>query len=1147
VPEIVGQVGVRVVPDGSGFSPALQKLLDQAAGQAANAGTAIGRSMSNASRQSDELGASISALGSKFATAAVQAAGITASLFGVKAAVEGVIGKFSGMFDQLVQARKGFDSLIGSRQGGALIGEIQQFAKESPFVTQELVNYSQQLLGVGKSAESIVPLLKDTGNIIASVGGDTQNLGRVLYALTQIQTIGKLTGGDALQLQSSLIPITKLVADSLGKTTAEVKKMQEQGAISAEMVFDAIAKQGKNVEGAMDGAVNTISGAQAVLSDTIAIMKTSSPVLREIYDDMVKGIQLIAETLDSPEMQATITNILEGFGEVYEASKPVIASFAMFSEALGTSGLQVLGEVLGGIGTALNAIPTPVLTAFGAMLAGIVALKAPAMLLKYVENLRKLSSMFSVKGAGGLLDGLFGTKKGIDATGDAAARSTSKLKGYATALNQIRRESGVSAAASVVTRSDVKGAARSAVTSPYAGYAALAGAGFLGSALSNSSNSATTQQVGAGLTGAASGAAIGALAGPWGAAAGAAVGAVVGWMNKEEELAKAHKKKMVEIGTETATEYINTRTAEFGGFGGRDAALKELADLEAKRSQLKSKQFFAGAPVTEGEFAGKGYYQVEDKKVTDQLNQLDGEIKVYQEIRDRSLAQREALQEVISRLPQMRGGQEQLFTIEPLGGERFLKTNSEIIKDVEKLGLTVEEFFAKTGDEQLAIIKRWEGLSTAAQNATMDAVAYSNALTKARENAAGQYDVRLKGAQDNASQIAANDSALSGFNDATIAAMKDGATVAENAALAVSRLTLEKQIAINVELMYGDALSETERNARIAAEMTSANAVAQQKATMATSLAAIQTDAYASKLLNLSGVADTLENRSIAIDVALNNYEKVMAQLAALNELSALGAGGGGIGENQAGLRSDIYKKRLADILAGKDADGNDVVGLNATVRSQVAAAGAKSGGGGGGSSSAGPTGPTFEEQVASAGDNLKQSIEQAMQSVEQAADAWKSGIKEATQYETAVSASRALRNTNRQINDLNLINSGIATLKARGLSEDAIQALDINAITDARQIKKLLNSDPAQLQKISAAVAQRDAVAGQIGADRAREESRKTITEAIVAAAGLLGYKVTAEQAASISAEFNITSTVDSALVSDSILNKLTGGRANR
>ena len=84
--------------------------------------------------------------------------------------------------------------------------------------------------------------IKALTNIQAIAGGSADQVGMVLM---QIKAAGKLMGGDAMQLQQAGVNVYGYLAQSLGKSYADVKKMGEDGKITYEMVIDAInAKTG---------------------------------------------------------------------------------------------------------------------------------------------------------------------------------------------------------------------------------------------------------------------------------------------------------------------------------------------------------------------------------------------------------------------------------------------------------------------------------------------------------------------------------------------------------------------------------------------------------------------------------------------------------------------------------------------------------------------------------------------------------------------------------------------------------------------------------------------------------------------------------------------------------------------------------------
>ena len=256
---IVGEVGLRVTPVDTTFNRDLQRIIDKApkfvdqkispqvdtssfikatdeitkGAQSAASGASDALSNIGAGINTAQFDAATNQLvqgaeqaaeqaSSSFAKIAVGVGVGAAALYGLKQAVDVTVSSLSGLFDGLLKAQAGFQAILGNTEGDKLLGDIQEFARVTPFSTEGLVQYSQQLLGVGRSAESIIPTLTSVGDLVASKGGDSQTIGRVLFTLTQIQSVGRLIGQDAMQLQSALIPITKLLADSMGKTQAEI-------------------------------------------------------------------------------------------------------------------------------------------------------------------------------------------------------------------------------------------------------------------------------------------------------------------------------------------------------------------------------------------------------------------------------------------------------------------------------------------------------------------------------------------------------------------------------------------------------------------------------------------------------------------------------------------------------------------------------------------------------------------------------------------------------------------------------------------------------------------------------------------------------------------------------------------------------------
>jgi tape measure domain-containing protein len=553
---IVGEAFIQILPTDGGVTPGVQKIIDNLP---KSVNVPVTADTAQATKNVDALAAQITGqVGGAWEQAAIQAATFTAAILGVRAAVEGTVNKLAGLFDQLAQAQAGFTAILGSQSAGQqLLDDIREFARVSPFVTQELVNYSQQLLGVGQSAESIVPLLKSTGDLIASVGGDTQNISRVLFTLTQIRSIGRLVGQDAIQLQSALVPITKLLADFLGKTTAEVKKLQEQGAISADTVFAAITNAGSKVEGAMATATRNIGGARSVLSDTIQIMLQDSVALNAVFDDVVQGIIRFSDAIGSNvKLQQDIASIDASLASLYENLQPLLEGLADASTSLALSSLDVLASGLQILASALDAIPEGALRLLGQGLAIIAAIRAPLFLIQYVRSIGELGKVLQPANVSRLAN----TALGIKATGDASQAAAPQVDRLTAAMNK-----------HVTTMS-----------------AMITGAGLLVTALGQENDA--MQTIGATLTGAGIGAQLGSAFGPAGTlvglAAGAGIGFVTSFVTNAREEAARQAQEIQDIGAKSAKSFLDGFAVRFPEFDSANAFETFFADTQGLRDQV---------------------------------------------------------------------------------------------------------------------------------------------------------------------------------------------------------------------------------------------------------------------------------------------------------------------------------------------------------------------------------------------------------------------------------------------------------------------------------------------------------------------------------------------------------------------------------
>ena len=186
----------------------------------------------------------------------------------------------------------------------------------------------------------------------------------------------------------------------------------------------------------------------------------------------------------------------------------------------------------------------------------------------------------------------------------------------------------------------------------------------------------------------------------------------------------------------------------------------------------------------------------------------------------------------------------------------------------------------------------------------------------------------------------------------------------------------------------------------------------------------------------------------------------------------------------------------------------------------------------------------TWKRTVESTTASLTSSLETAAENIASAADRWVGSIKERTQFEEAASASRLIGNAERQAADLTELQSGLENLRARGVTDEVLQALGIDNVSDLRQVRKLVNADSADLAQLTTAVGRRDELALQLATSEEDRRTRANITAAILDAAKALDIDLSKDQAASISNQFNIAPGANFEELALQILGLLSGGR---
>lgn len=177
--------------------------------------------------------------------------------------------------------------LRDSEKAARLYQEAVKFAAATPFETRQVVDSYQKLLVAGFKETEIPIVLKGVGDLGAIKGFSQEVIDRITMAFGQIKAKGKLSGEELMQLAESGVPLGRVyetLGKIFGKTTDEIRKMQEAGQIGADEGIFAVMKVLRDDIGG--GKLGNVMGMISRTLDGIVSTLKSRPFeyLQELVD-----------------------------------------------------------------------------------------------------------------------------------------------------------------------------------------------------------------------------------------------------------------------------------------------------------------------------------------------------------------------------------------------------------------------------------------------------------------------------------------------------------------------------------------------------------------------------------------------------------------------------------------------------------------------------------------------------------------------------------------------------------------------------------------------------------------------------------------------------------------------------------------------
>lgn len=255
----------------------------------------------------------------------------------------GVMGASIQEYGTFQLARIGTEALDGA---GAprVIEQAREQAKNTYGANyKEILGYQNQLVNQGTSRDEAQKLTKELGDINASMGGTSAIFQRIMYNLSQVESMGRLTGLDNRQFQQARINLNPLLAKQMGVDVSEVRDKISDGEVTSEMVRKAIHEMGNDPRFKDRGKI---------ISDTTALgqIEKTAASFGEVAEAMGKEV--------APALGMVLSNA-RGFADFVKENPAMTRGAAYGLTGVGGAATVVGGAMAlrGTLGVVANAFP----------------------------------------------------------------------------------------------------------------------------------------------------------------------------------------------------------------------------------------------------------------------------------------------------------------------------------------------------------------------------------------------------------------------------------------------------------------------------------------------------------------------------------------------------------------------------------------------------------------------------------------------------------------------------------------------------------------------------------------------------------------------------------------------------------------------
>lgn len=247
----------------------------------------------------------------------------TGQMYNALTLIKGLAVGYAGktLFDALIgdnskfeQNMTSFKVLLGSAdKAQAEMNRLTQFAAVTPFTLSQTVEAEKRLLAYGVAA-------KDTANVMQMLGdismGVPEKLDMISLAYGQVVTNQKLYGTELRQFAENGVPLLDELAKMYKVTGAEMRKLIEDGEVSADAVTKALenmTSKGGKFYGMMNEQSKTMEGMWSTLKDNISMF--ARDVGKNGFDYLKGELSGLLDNMNQMSQSGQLAEVAKDIGQ----------------------------------------------------------------------------------------------------------------------------------------------------------------------------------------------------------------------------------------------------------------------------------------------------------------------------------------------------------------------------------------------------------------------------------------------------------------------------------------------------------------------------------------------------------------------------------------------------------------------------------------------------------------------------------------------------------------------------------------------------------------------------------------------------------------------------------------------------------------